>query len=55
LTSVATKEPGRAFIKNFKYKLTNVLNPGKCRVIAFINSTKAGDLQIIQSTQTKLK
>lgn len=55
LTAVTTKEPGRAFIKNFKYKLTNVLNPANCRVIAFINSTKSGDPQIIQSAQIKLK
>ena len=55
LTSVTAKEPGRAFIKNFKYKLTNALNPANCRVIAFINSTKSGDPQIIQSAQVKLK
>lgn len=55
LTSVTAKEPGRAFIKNFKYKLTNVLNPANCRVIAYINSTKTGDPQIIQSAQVKLK
>ena len=55
LPTITAKEPGRALVKNFKYKLTNVLNPAKCRVIAFINSTKTGDLQIIQSAQVKLK
>lgn len=53
--TLAAKERGRAIIKNYKYKVTNVFNPAHCRVIAFVNSSKSGDLQIIQSSQVKLK
>ncbi len=55
MPSMPIKEPGRTIIKKFSSKITNVLNPEKCRVIAFINSTNGSDIKIIQSTQTKLK
>ncbi len=55
LDSITTKEPGRVFVRNFKYKVVNVLTPARCRVIAFVNSTKPNDLTIIQSAQVRMK
>lgn len=55
MPSMPIKEPGRTIIKKFSSKITNILNPEKCRVIAFINSTNGSNIKIIQSTQTKLK
>jgi len=55
LTSLPAKEPGRAIVKNYHYKVANVLNPAKCRVIVFVGSADGTNLEILQSAQVKLK
>jgi hypothetical protein len=55
LSSLIVKEPGRVVVLNYKHKVTNVLSPSKCRVFAFVSSLKAGDPEIIQSAQVKMK
>ncbi len=54
MTSVATKNPGFSIVRKYSYNLkSKVVNPAKCRIIAFV--TDATDNHVIQSVQSRLK
>jgi len=55
LATMPVKEAGRVVVRNFKYKPQGILDPANCRIIGFVNSTNAGELRVLKSTEVKMK
>jgi hypothetical protein len=57
LATATEKKPGMGLQRKYIYKLKpgTVVNPANCRVVAFVSNAVAGNNQIAQAAETKLK
>jgi hypothetical protein len=55
LDSLSNKEPGRVYVRSYKYTINPAWKKENCKVIAVIHNDEQNDIAVMQAAETKLK
>lgn len=55
LDSIASKQPGRVFVKTFPVTLTETWNDRNCRVVAFVYYTDGTERTVLQAAEVRVR